>query len=150
MTDKLIARAADKKPFREIGEKLGIPFVVLETYNDNFRLFEERETFAKQIYLADDLRAVKRIDDQQLPWEEQDCFHLPVRMAKTKYRFTTDPNRRGVPESHLSPLREVRLSAQAGFVIVICGETMTMPGLPRVPSAEAIHLYHDGEIEGLF
>jgi formate--tetrahydrofolate ligase len=71
-------------------------------------------------------------------------------MAKTQYSFTTDPSVRGAPTGHSIPVREVRLSAGAGFVVVICGEIMTMPGLPRVPSAEAIRLNGDGQIEGLF
>ncbi|MEO0673178.1 MAG: formate--tetrahydrofolate ligase, partial [Pseudomonadota bacterium] len=73
-----------------------------------------------------------------------------VCMAKTQYSFTTDPTRRGAPDGHALPVREVRLSAGAGFIVVICGEIMTMPGLPRVPSAEAIKLNADGDIEGLF
>ena len=71
-------------------------------------------------------------------------------MAKTQYSFTTDPNLRGAPNGHTLPVREVRLSAGAGFIVVICGQIMTMPGLPRVPSAEAIHLNENGDIEGLF
>jgi formate--tetrahydrofolate ligase len=71
-------------------------------------------------------------------------------MAKTQYSFTTDPNRRGAPTGHSLPIREVRLSAGAGFVVVVCGEIMTMPGLPRVPAAESIHINDDGLIEGLF
>ena len=71
-------------------------------------------------------------------------------MAKTQYSFTTDPNRRGAPNGHTLPVREVRLSAGAGFIVVICGQIMTMPGLPRIPSAEAIHLTENGDIEGLF
>jgi formate--tetrahydrofolate ligase len=71
-------------------------------------------------------------------------------MAKTQYSFTTDPNQRGAPTGHALPVREVRLSAGAGFIVVICGQIMTMPGLPRVPSAEAIHLNEHGDIEGLF
>ena len=71
-------------------------------------------------------------------------------MAKTQYSFSTDPNLRGAPTGHSVPVREVRLSAGAGFIVAICGEIMTMPGLPRVPSAESIFLNQDGEIEGLF
>ena len=75
---------------------------------------------------------------------------LPVCMAKTQYSFTTDPNRRGAPLGHSVPVREVRLSAGAGFIVVICGEIMTMPGLPSVPASEAIMLNDLGQIEGLF
>ena len=75
---------------------------------------------------------------------------MPVCMAKTQYSFTTDPNRRGAPTGHSLPIREVRLSAGAGFVVVICGDVMTMPGLPRVPSAETIKINENGLIDGLF
>ena len=83
-------------------------------------------------------------------WEDAGYGDLPVCMAKTQYSFSTDPNLRGAPTGHSLPIREVRLSAGAGFVVVVCGEIMTMPGLPRVPSAEAIRLNADGQIEGLF
>ena len=88
--------------------------------------------------------------DQLRQWEDQGYGHLPVCMAKTQYSFSTDPNLRGAPTGHSVPVREVRLSAGAGFIVAICGEIMTMPGLPRVPSAESIFLNQDGEIEGLF
>ena len=77
-------------------------------------------------------------------------WHLPICIAKTQYSFTTDPTVRGAPTGHSVPVREVRLSAGAGFVVAICGEIMTMPGLPRVPSAEVIRLNSDGNVEGLF
>jgi formate--tetrahydrofolate ligase len=83
-------------------------------------------------------------------WEAAGYGHLPICMAKTQYSFTTDPNVRGAPTGHSIPVREVRLSAGAGFVVAICGEIMTMPGLPRVPSAETIRLNDAGQIEGLF
>ena len=83
-------------------------------------------------------------------WEDQGYGHLPVCMAKTQYSFSTDPNLRGAPVGHSVPVREVRLSAGAGFVVVVCGEIMTMPGLPRTPAAETIRLNDAGEIEGLF
>ena len=113
-------------------------------------LFEKVETIAKRIYHADEVLADKKIRDQLKLWEEQGYGHLPVCMAKTQYSFSTDPNLRGAPTGHSVPVREVRLSAGAGFVVVVCGEIMTMPGLPRIPSAEAIHLNEDGQIEGLF
>ncbi len=96
------------------------------------------------------LIADKKIRDQLRDWEAQGYGHLPVCMAKTQYSFSTDPNLRGAPEGHTLPVREVRLSAGAGFIVVICGEIMTMPGLPRVPSAESIMLNDAGQIEGLF
>ena len=83
-------------------------------------------------------------------WEEAGYGNLPVCMAKTQYSFTTDPNVRGAPTGHSVPVREVRLSAGAGFIVAICGEIMTMPGLPRKPSAEVIRLNDKGDVEGLF
>ena len=119
-------------------------------YPDEMPLFEKIETIAKRIYRADEVLADKKIRDQLHQWEEQGYGNLPICMAKTQYSFSTDPNLRGAPTGHSVPIREVRLSAGAGFVVVICGEIMTMPGLPRVPSAEAIMLNDDGQIEGLF
>ena len=94
--------------------------------------------------------ADKSIRDQLRVWEAQGYGHLPICVAKTQYSFTTDPTVRGAPTGHTVPVREVRLSAGAGFVVAICGEIMTMPGLPKVPSAEVIRLNHDGHVEGLF
>ena len=94
--------------------------------------------------------ADQKIRTQLKDWEEQGYGNLPICMAKTQYSFTTDPTRRGAPTGHAVPIREVRLSAGAGFVVVICGEIMTMPGLPRKPAAESIRLNEEGEIEGLF
>ena len=119
-------------------------------YPDEMPLFEKIETIAKRIYRADEVLADKKIRDQLRLWEEQGYGNLPVCMAKTQYSFSTDPNLRGAPTGHSVPVREVRLSAGAGFIVAICGEIMTMPGLPRVPSAEAIMLNDDGQIEGLF
>ncbi len=119
-------------------------------YQDDLSLFEKIETVAKRIYRADEVLADQKIRNQLRDWEAQGYGNLPVCMAKTQYSFTTDPERRGAPTGFSVPVREVRLSAGAGFIVVICGEIMTMPGLPRVPSAEAIQLNDDGEIEGLF
>ncbi|GAA6199989.1 formate--tetrahydrofolate ligase [Aquicoccus sp. SU-CL01552] len=119
-------------------------------YPDEMGLFEKIETIAKRIYRADEVLADQKIRTQLKEWEAAGYGNLPVCMAKTQYSFTTDPNRRGAPTGHSVPVREVRLSAGAGFVVVICGEIMTMPGLPRVPSAEAIMLNDLGQIEGLF
>jgi formate--tetrahydrofolate ligase len=113
-------------------------------------LFEKIESIAKRIYRADEVIADQKIRDQLRQWEDQGYGDLPVCMAKTQYSFTTDPNKRGAPTGHTLPIREVRLSAGAGFVVVICGEIMTMPGLPRIPSAEAIRINDDGDIVGLF
>ncbi|MEM0976121.1 MAG: formate--tetrahydrofolate ligase [Pseudomonadota bacterium] len=119
-------------------------------YGDDMPLFEKIDTIAKRIYRADEVIADKKIRDQLREWEAAGYGNLPVCMAKTQYSFSTDPNLRGAPTGHTLPIREVRLSAGAGFIVVICGEIMTMPGLPRVPSAEAIMLNDAGQIEGLF
>ena len=119
-------------------------------YGDELSLFEKIETVAKRIYRADEVLADGKIRNQLKEWEEAGYGHLAVCMAKTQYSFTTDPNRRGAPTGHSVPVREVRLSAGAGFVVVICGEIMTMPGLPRVPASEQIMLNESGDIEGLF
>ena len=119
-------------------------------YPDEMPLTQKIETVAKRIYRADEVLMDSKIRDQLKQWEDQGFGHLPVCMAKTQYSFTTDPNRRGAPTGHSLPVREVRLSAGAGFIVVICGEIMTMPGLPRVPSAEAICINKDGVIDGLF
>ncbi|MBL4673956.1 MAG: formate--tetrahydrofolate ligase [Arenicella sp.] len=119
-------------------------------YPDDMPLFKKIETIAKRIYRADEVLADKKIRDQLKQWEQQGYAHLPICMAKTQYSFTSDPSRRGAPDNHSLPVREVRLAAGAGFVIAICGEIMTMPGLPSVPSAEAIHINGAGQIDGLF
>ena len=119
-------------------------------YPDEMPLFQKIETIAKRIYHADEVLADKSIRDQLKTWEAAGYGHLPICIAKTQYSFTTDPSVRGAPTGHSVPVREVRLSAGAGFVVVICGEIMTMPGLPKVPSAEVIRLNADGNVEGLF
>ena len=119
-------------------------------YPDDMPLFEKIETIAKRIYRADEVLADQRIRDQLRQWEEAGYGHLPVCMAKTQYSFSTDPNLRGAPTGHSVPVREVRLSAGAGFIVAICGEIMTMPGLPRTPAAESMMMNESGEIEGLF
>jgi formate--tetrahydrofolate ligase len=119
-------------------------------YPDDMPLFQKIETIAKSIYHAADVIADKSVRDQLKAWEDQGYGHLPICMAKTQYSFSTDPNLRGAPEGHTVPVREVRLSAGAGFIVVITGEIMTMPGLPKVPSSEKIFLNELGQIEGLF
>ncbi|WP_299654663.1 formate--tetrahydrofolate ligase [uncultured Jannaschia sp.] len=119
-------------------------------YPDEMGLFQKIETIAKEIYRADDVVADTKIRNQLKEWEAQGYGNLPVCMAKTQYSFSTDPNLRGAPTGHDLPIREVRLSAGAGFVVVVCGEIMTMPGLPRTPSAEKIMINDDGLIDGLF
>ncbi len=120
------------------------------TYKDDLPLIEKIEKIATKIYRADEVLASKPIRDQLQLWENDGYGNLPICMAKTQYSFTTDPNRRGAPNGHSIPIREVRLSAGAGFIVVICGEVMTMPGLPKVPSAESIMLNKKGDVEGLF
>ena len=119
-------------------------------YPDDISLFEKIECVAKNIYRADEVIADKKIRDQLKQWEDQGYGKLPVCMAKTQYSFTTDPTQRGAPTGFSVPIREVRLSAGAGFVVAICGEIMTMPGLPSVPAAESIRINDDGVIDGLF
>ncbi len=119
-------------------------------YGDDLPLLEKIEIVASKIYHAGEVTADKAVRDQLIAWEEQGYGKLPVCMAKTQYSFSTDPNLRGAPEGHIVPVREVRLSAGAGFVVVITGEIMTMPGLPRSPSAERIFLNEQGYIEGVF
>ncbi|SEI72762.1 Formate-tetrahydrofolate ligase [Pseudooceanicola nitratireducens] len=119
-------------------------------YGDEMPLFDKIDCIAKRIYRADEVLAPTAIRDQLRAWEEAGYGHLPICMAKTQYSFSTDPNLRGAPTGHSLPVREVRLSAGAGFVVAICGDIMTMPGLPRVPSAEKIMLNDAGAVTGLF
>ncbi|PLP55894.1 formate--tetrahydrofolate ligase [Mesorhizobium loti] len=119
-------------------------------YPDDMPLFEKINTIVKRIYRGDEAIADKSIRDQLHQWEQAGYGHLPVCMAKTQYSFSTDPNLRGAPTGHTVPVREVRLAAGAGFIVVICGEVMTMPGLPSKPSSEKIFLNDQGQIEGLF
>jgi formate--tetrahydrofolate ligase len=132
----------------EIAESGAAQFSPL--YPDDMPLFEKIETIAKRIYRADAVLADIKIRNQLRQWEEAGYGHLPVCMAKTQYSFSTDPNLRGAPTGHSVPVREVLLSAGAGFIVVICGAIMTMPGLPKVPAAEVITLNDAGQIEGLF
>jgi len=119
-------------------------------YPDEMPLFEKIETIAQRIYRADEVLADQKVRDQLRQWEEAGYGHLPICMAKTQYSFSTDPNLRGAPTGHSVPVREVRLSAGAGFIVVITGAIMTMPGLPREPAAEVIRFNEAQEIEGLF
>ncbi|MEG3122494.1 formate--tetrahydrofolate ligase [Sphingomonas sp. GB1N7] len=119
-------------------------------YGDELSLFDKINTVATRVYRAEEAIADPGVHAQLKRWEEAGYGALPVCMAKTQYSFSTDPAKLGAPTGHVVPVREVRLSAGAGFVVAICGEIMTMPGLPRVPAAEAIRFGSDGEIEGLF
>jgi formate--tetrahydrofolate ligase len=118
-------------------------------YPDELGLFDKIDTIVKRVYRGEGAIADKSVRDQLHQWEKQGYGNLPICMAKTQYSFSTDPNLRGAPTGHVVPVREVRLSAGAGFVVAICGEIMTMPGLPSKPSSENIRLNADGQIEGL-
>ncbi|MDQ2878598.1 MAG: formate--tetrahydrofolate ligase, partial [Pseudomonadota bacterium] len=119
-------------------------------YPSDLPLFAKIETIATRIYRAGSVTASPAVRAQLARWEEAGFGHLPVCMAKTQYSFSTDPAKLGAPTGHVVDVREVRLAAGAGFVVAICGEIMTMPGLPRVPAAEGIRFGADGTIEGLF
>ena len=118
-------------------------------YDDKLSLWEKARCVARNIYGADDIIADKKIRAQFDDYNK-DYGRFPVCMAKTQYSFSTDPNLLGAPSGHMVPIREIRLSAGAEFLVVICGEIMTMPGLPRVPAANNISVNEQGEIEGLF
>ncbi|MEQ8354417.1 MAG: formate--tetrahydrofolate ligase [Kiloniellaceae bacterium] len=119
-------------------------------YDDKLPLFDKIDLICREIYGASGAVADKKVRDQLKQWEDAGFGDYPVCMAKTQYSFSTDPNLRGAPSGHEVPVREVRLSAGAGFIVAICGEIMTMPGLPRVPSANSIMLDDAGQIQGLF
>ncbi len=119
-------------------------------YPDDMPLFEKIRTVAKEIYRANDATADKAVKDQLKAWEEMGFGKLPVCMAKTQYSFSTNPDLKGAPVDHTIAVREVRLSAGAEFVVAICGEIMTMPGLPKVPAADSIDVNAQGQIVGLF
>ena len=119
-------------------------------YPDELSLLEKIETIARQIYHASAVSVSPQVKTQLADWEKMGLGHLPICIAKTQYSFSTDPNAKGAPSGHELPIREVRLSNGAEFVIAIAGEIMTMPGLPRVPAATKITLNDDGDIEGLF
>jgi formate--tetrahydrofolate ligase len=119
-------------------------------YNEELSLWDKVKTIAREIYRADDIVGDKSVRDQLKAWEAAGYGKFPICMAKTQYSFSTDPNLKGAPTNHVVPIREVRLSAGAEFIVVICGDIMTMPGLPKVPSAEVIGLDKDGLVQGLF
>ena len=119
-------------------------------YEDDVTLFKKIEKIALEIYGASEVVADTKIRQQLKDFEEKGYKKLPVCIAKTQYSFSTDPGLKGAPTGHVLPVREVRLSSGAEFIVVVCGEIMTMPGLPRVPAADSIKLNDDGEIEGLF
>ena len=119
-------------------------------YPDDMPLAEKIRTVARRIYRASDVTFAPGLTDQLTAWEDAGHGGLPVCMAKTQYSFSTDPTRLGAPEGHTVPVRELRLSAGAGFVVAVCGDIMTMPGLPRDPAARTIRPGPGGRVEGLF
>jgi len=119
-------------------------------YSDELSLWDKAKRVATNIYGADDIIADKKVRQQFEDFEKAGYGRYPVCMAKTQYSFSTDPNLLGAPTGHVVPIREVRLAAGAEFVVIVCGAIMTMPGLPRVPAANAISVNKEGQIEGLF
>ncbi len=119
-------------------------------YDDDMSLWDKATTIAREIYGADDIIADKKVRAQFAKFEREGFAKYPICMAKTQYSFSTDPNLLGAPSGHVVPIREVRLAAGAEFVVVVCGDIMTMPGLPRVPAANFIRVNDQGRIEGLF
>ncbi len=119
-------------------------------YNDKISLFKKIETIAKELYRASEVVADTKIREQLKNFEETGYQSLPICIAKTQYSFSTDPNLKGAPSGHVLPIREVRLSSGAEFIVVVCGAIMTMPGLPKVPAADKIKINDKGETEGLF
>ncbi|PYR66810.1 MAG: formate--tetrahydrofolate ligase [Acidobacteria bacterium] len=119
-------------------------------YDDNMPLWKKAQTIAREMYGADDIIGDQKIRDRFRELQDQGYGHFPVCIAKTQYSFTTDPDRKGAPKNHVVPIREVRLSAGAEFIVAICGDIMTMPGLPKVPAANKIDVTPDGRIIGLF
>ena len=118
-------------------------------YPDDMSLWDKMRTIAQEIYGASDIIADQKIRSQFDELQEN-YGNYPICVAKTQYSFSTDPNLRGAPKDHVVPIREIRLAAGAEFLVVVCDKIMTMPGLPRVPAANAIHLNKEGDIEGLF
>ncbi len=119
-------------------------------YPDEMPLRDKIKTIAQKIYRARDIAADKPVEDRLAELQKAGFGHFPVCIAKTQYSFTTDPNAKGAPDDHVLAVREIRLSAGAEFIVAVCGEIMTMPGLPRVPAANSIDLTEDGRITGLF
>ena len=119
-------------------------------YPDDQPLYEKIRTIAKEIYRARDISADKGVRDQLASFEQMGYGRYPICMAKTQFSFSTNPDAKGAPVDHVINVREVRISAGAEFVVAICGEIMTMPGLPKVPAADAIDVGPDGKIVGLF
>ena len=119
-------------------------------YPDEMPLWDKMRTIAREIYGAEDIIADQPVRDQFKDFQAKGFGHFPICVAKTQYSFSTDPDRKGAPSGHMVPIRELRLAGGAEFLVVVCGEIMTMPGLPRQPAAQRIRLDANGDIEGLF
>ena len=119
-------------------------------YDENMPLWDKMKTIATKIYGASDITADAKIRGQIKRLQEDGYGHYPICVAKTQYSFSTDPQLRGAPGNHVVTIREVRLAAGAEFIVLVCGDVMTMPGLPKVPSANAIDVNDEGKIVGLF
>ena len=119
-------------------------------YEDKSPLFKKIQTIAQEIYHSSEVVADTKIREQLKDFESKGYGNLPICVAKTQYSFSTDPNLKGAPSGHVVPIREVRLSSGAEFIVVICGSIMTMPGLPKIPAADSIKINDSGEVEGLF
>ncbi len=140
-----IALAEEVARLADSGESQFAPL-----YPDEMPLWNKIQTIATRIYRADEIIADQKTRNQIRDLERAGFGHLPVCIAKTQYSFSSDPNRKGAPKGHVLPVREVRLLAGAGFVVAVCGDIMTMPGLPRVPAANSIRINEAGQVEGLF
>jgi formate--tetrahydrofolate ligase len=119
-------------------------------YEDNLTLWDKMKAIATKIYGASDITADSKVRGQIKKLQEDGYGHYPICVAKTQYSFSTDPQLRGAPNGHVVTIREVRLAAGAEFIVLVCGDIMTMPGLPKVPAANAIDVGEDGKIVGLF
>ena len=132
-----LSKKSDKRKFKHL-------------YSDKISILEKIERIAKEIYRAKDVEVDEKVKEQIKKIEQAGFGKFPVCIAKTQYSFSIDPKVKGAPSGHTLSIREVRLSSGAEFVVAVCGSIMTMPGLPRVPSADNIKLNKKGEIEGLF
>ena len=119
-------------------------------YPDDMSLWDKTRAIAQKIYRAADITADQRVRNQFKDFQDGGFGHFPVCIAKTQYSFSTDPNIKGTPNDHVIPVREVRLAGGAEFIVAVCGDIMTMPGLPRVPAANSISVDETGRIVGLF
>ena len=119
-------------------------------YDDDMSLWDKTRHIARNIYGAEDIIADKKVRQQFIQYEKEGYGHYPICMAKTQYSFSTDPQLTGAPSGHDVPIREIRLAAGAEFIVVICGEIMTMPGLPKKPASENIGINEKKRITGLF